>query len=378
MLDMELEIKAIDGCPEDEHAEFVELHIRREQRWADVLGHLIETEQADLIGVLFDGVDKLQHLCWRFIDPACRPSEPNAWEQDMIERCERYFRSLDGLIGRIVEQAGPEATIVLASDHGFGPTRDVFHVNSWLEQQGYLTWAGEDTPSGPRGDTDVGFAEMTRHVHALDWSRTVAYAATPSSQGINIVDRLPGGEEPMPEDVRAKLVQEIAAGLREIRRPHDGAALVEEVWTREQAFAGPFEQLGPDLSLVLADGGTISILPSETVVARRPEARGHHRWEGIFIAAGPGIRKGASVEELSIVDVAPLLLHQLGLPAPEDMSGSVPEAVFEPGELERRPPRRAPAPAAPAPIQSVGEGAELEPEEQAAVMERLRALGYVE
>ena len=81
----------------------------------------------------------------------------------------------------------------------------------------------------------------------------------------------------------------------------------------------------------------MSILPSETVVARRPQPRGHHRWEGIFLAAGPGIRAGASVEELSIVDVAPLLLHQLGLPAPEDMAGSVPEAIFEPGELERRP-----------------------------------------
>ena len=34
---MELEIKAIDGCPEDEYAELVELHIRREQRWAEVL-----------------------------------------------------------------------------------------------------------------------------------------------------------------------------------------------------------------------------------------------------------------------------------------------------------------------------------------------------
>ena len=114
------------------------------------------------------------------------------------------------------------------------------------------------------------------------------------------------------------------------------------MWTREQAFAGPFEELGPDLSLVLADGGTISILPSETIVARRPEPRGHHRWEGIFLAAGPGIRAGASVEELSIVDVAPLLLHQLGLPVPEDMAGSVPEAVFEPAELERRPVRRVP------------------------------------
>jgi predicted AlkP superfamily phosphohydrolase/phosphomutase len=379
MLDMELEIKAIDGCPEDEHAEFVELHIRREQRWAEVMRYLMQSEPADLMAVMFDGVDKLQHLCWRFIDPACRPAQPTTWEQQMIELCESYFRSLDGLIAGIVELAGPEATVVLASDHGFGPTQDVFHVNSWLEQNGYLAWAAEDRANG-RSETDVGFAEMTRHVHALDWSRTLAYAATPSSQGINIVDRLPGSEDPMPEDVRAKLAGDIATALRDVRRPADEHPLVEEVWTREQAFSGPFQELGPDLSLVLADGGTISILPSETetIVARRPQPRGHHRWEGIFLAAGPGIRAGASVEELSIVDVAPMLLHQLGLPVPEDMSGSVPEAVFEPGELEHRPVRRVPAPSPAALAASPAAKVELEPEEQAAVMERLRALGYVE
>ncbi len=377
MLDMQLEIKAIDGCPEDEHADFVELHIRREKRWAEVCRHLMQSDPADLVAVLFDGVDKLQHLCWRFIDPACRPEQPNEWEREMIALCERYFSSLDGLIAGIVELAGPDATIVLASDHGFGPSQDVFHVNSWLEQQGHLAWAAQDG-AGERADTDVGFAEMTRHVHALDWTRTVAYAATPSSQGIHIVDRVPGGEEPMPPQVRAQLAEDIAAALREVRRPHDGVPLVEEVWTRERAFAGPFEALGPDLSLVLADGGTISILPSETTVARRPEPRGHHRWEGIFLAAGPGIRAGASVDELSIVDVAPLLLHQLGLPVPEDMSGSVPEATFEAGELARRPVRHAPAPAAPVLVSSLAPELALEPEEQAAVMERLRALGYAE
>jgi predicted AlkP superfamily phosphohydrolase/phosphomutase len=374
MLDMELEIKAIDGCPEDEHAEFVELHIRREQHWAEVMRHLMESEPADLMAVMFDGVDKLQHLCWRFIDPASRPEQPNEWEQDMIERCERYFSSLDGLIKGIVEAAGPDATIVLASDHGFGETRDVFHVNSWLAEQGYLHWAGEDTVE-ERGETEVGFAEMTRHVHALDWKRTVAYAATPSSQGINIVDRVPGGEEPMPAEARAKIAGEIAAGLREVVRPHDGKSLIDEVWTRDQAFSGPFEALGPDLSMVLADGGTMSILPSETIVARRPEVRGHHRWEGIFIAAGPGIRQGAGTEELSIVDVAPLLLHSIGLPVPEDMSGNVPTAIFEPGELERRPVGHAPPSPPPA---STPAAIEFAPEEQAAVMERLRALGYVE
>jgi predicted AlkP superfamily phosphohydrolase/phosphomutase len=377
MLDMQLEIKAIDGCPEDEHADFVDLHTRREQRWAEVLRHLMETEPAELMAVMFDGVDKLQHLCWRFIDPAFRPERPSAWEREMIARCERYFGSLDEQIASIVELAGPDATVVLASDHGFGPTRDVFHVNSWLHEHGYLEWAAEDDADG-RSDTDVGFAEMTRHVHALDWSRTVAYAATPSSQGIHIVDRVPGSEDPMPQDVRAKLREDIAAALREVRRPHDDRPLVEEVWPRQQAFAGPYEQLGPDLSMVLADGGTISILPSETIVARRPQARGHHRWEGIFLAAGPGIRAGASVDELSIVDVAPLLLHRLGLPVPDDMSGSVPEAIFEPAELERRPVVRAPAPAAAIGVPSPAAKVEFEPEEQAAVMERLRALGYVE
>jgi predicted AlkP superfamily phosphohydrolase/phosphomutase len=337
----------------------------------------METEPADLVAVMFDGVDKLQHLCWRFIDPACRPVRPSAWEREMIERCDRYFHSLDELIAGIVELAGPEATVVLASDHGFGPTRDVFHVNSWLERHGYLAWAAAEDANG-RSDTDVGFAEMTRHVHSLDWSRTVAYAATPSSQGIHIVDRLPGGEEPMPESARAKLARDIADALRDVPRPHDGRRLVEEVWTREQAFAGPFEELGPDLSLVLADGGTISILPSETIVARRPEPRGHHRWEGIFLAAGPGIRAGATVEQLSIVDVAPLLLHRLGLPVPEDMSGSVPEEVFEPAELERRRVRRVSVAPAAVPVASPAAEIELEPEEQAEVIRRLRALGYVE
>jgi predicted AlkP superfamily phosphohydrolase/phosphomutase len=376
MLDMELEIKAIDGCPDDEFADFVELHIRREQRWGEVLLALMRDEPADLIAVLFDGVDKLQHLCWRFIDPRFRPAEPTDWEREMIDRCERYFRSLDTMIGRLVEAAGPEATVLLASDHGFGPTRDVFHVNSWLEQVGYLAWNKDQPATDERSATDVGFAEMTRHVHALDWSRTLAYAATPSSQGINIVERVPGSEERMPEETRARIAAELAEALHEIRRPADGQPLIEEVWTQERAFAGPYQQFGPDLSLVLADGGTISILPSETIVARRPQVRGHHRWEGIFLAAGPGIRSGARLDGLSIVDVAPLMLHQLGLAVPDDMAGRVPAELFEPAEFRRRPVRTvavAPAvtgPSAPAP--------ELAPEEQTAVMQRLRALGYVE
>ena len=92
MLDMELEIKAIDGCPEDEHAEFVELHIRREQRWAEVLRYLMD----DRTGRPDGG-----HVRRRRQAPAPvlalhrsrlpARSSPNAWEQQMIELCEQLL-----------------------------------------------------------------------------------------------------------------------------------------------------------------------------------------------------------------------------------------------------------------------------------------------
>jgi predicted AlkP superfamily phosphohydrolase/phosphomutase len=377
MLDMELEVKAIEGCPADEQHAYVEQHIAREQRWLEVARHLMTEEPAELVAVMFDGVDKLQHLCWRFIDPDCRPADPTPWEQGMIDRCERYFRTLDEILAELAGIAGAEATLVLASDHGFGPTRDVFHVNSWLEREGYLAWA-DDADADERDGTRVGFKDVTRHVHALDWTRTVAYAATPSSQGIHIVSRVPGTDTPLPGDERRRIRDELAGKLRELRRPHDGAPLVARCWTREEAFAGPHEGIGPDLSLLLADGATMSILPSQELVVRRPEPAGHHREVGMFLAAGPGIRAGEAVGELSLVDVAPFVLHRLGLPVPDDMAGRVPVELLEDAELAAHPPRTVPA-AAPAAVAAVTpDDLELDADEQAGVMQRLKALGYVE
>ena len=80
-LDMALEAKAIEGCPDEEYADWIALHIRRERRWVEILRtSLLKTHRPSLVGVVFDGVDKLQHLCWRFLDPSCRPEQPTEWE----------------------------------------------------------------------------------------------------------------------------------------------------------------------------------------------------------------------------------------------------------------------------------------------------------
>ncbi|HVN37468.1 MAG TPA: tetratricopeptide repeat protein [Myxococcota bacterium] len=56
-----------------------------------------------------------------------------------------------------------------------------------------------------------------------------------------------------------------------------------------------------------------------------------HEPDGIFIAAGPHIRRGERVEGASVLDLAPTVLHYLDLPVAKDMDGSVLEAIFEPG-----------------------------------------------
>ena len=298
-------------------------------------------ESADLTAVLFDGVDKLQHLCWRFLDPACRKDDPSPWERTITDLCEDYFRELDGLIGRIVALAGPEANVVLASDHGFGPTSDIFYVNTWLEQEGYLAWSG---------GRDAGAAGRRQVRHRLDRparlrTRLGAYASrTPprraargsTSSGDHGED---GGRTPANPGACDAMRDELAGALRRLRHPETGRPVVSEVWTREEAFSGPFASMGPDLTIMLEGNGIVSILRSASPFGRRPEPTGTHCPEGIFLARGPAFRRGASIDDLSIVDVAPLLLQCLGVAIPEDLDGQLPATALDPTELRRRPPR---------------------------------------
>lgn len=102
-----------------------------------------------------------------------------------------------------------------------------------------------------------------------------------------------------------------------------------------------------------------------------------HGMDGVFIASGPGFASGVNLENASIYDVMPTLLHRVGLPAGEDMPGRVLEEAFTEEFLERIPPRR---------IQTWERGDRSQAEEEPlvegpmddAILEKLRTLGYVD
>lgn len=374
-MDVNMDEKAVEGCPEEEYEDWIQLHIKRERQWFEVLRYLMLHDPCHLQAIVFDGVDKLQHLCWRFLDPALIEQNPSSFQRKIRALCLEYFRQLDQFIAEIVALAGKEANVFIVSDHGFGATTEIFYLNAWLNQHGYLQWT-DDAKADENSFSKLGLSMPRKQAYLLDWTKTTAYAITPSSNGIHICVAGVRGEEGIPpsdyDGFRRKLTRELLS----FTDPATGQAVVTRVFTKEEAFAGSQINDAPDLTVTLRDNGFISILKSDVLLKQRAQPLGTHLKEGIFIASGPFIRKGIRVSQLSILDVAPTLLYSLGLEIPEDFEGRMPEEIFEPSHVLKHPVRRGSPtlPQKPFPQSEEGENAE----EQAKILARLKALGYVE
>jgi predicted AlkP superfamily phosphohydrolase/phosphomutase len=377
-MDFDEERKAVSGAPLDECDPWIRLHVNRDRQWFEVFRHLLTVESYGLAGIVFDGVDKLQHLLWRYLDPSLEPASPSREYVRTRESCWRYFAQLDTFLAETVSFAGRDATIFIVSDHGFTGCRDIVFINTWLEQRGYLTWKSDVPVIADRGDRDR-FDELEPDFYqlsAFDMSRTVAYALTSASNGIHINVRGARGDDGIApesyEPFRADLVRSL---LTECVDPGTGEPLVTAVSLREDAFGGPHMALAPDLTLTLRDHGFVSVRRGRSLLAVRPEIVGTHHPRGVFVARGPNIRPGRLAEPLQLVDVMPTALYATGLAIPPDLDGRVVTEMFQPEHLHfhrvkvARAFEFAPAAAAAGAAPS-GQDAD--------VLARMKALGYLE
>jgi hypothetical protein len=132
------------------------------------------------------------------------------------------------------------------------------------------------------------------------------------------------------------------------------------------------------LTLFLREPGFLSILRANTPIQPRQAPYGAHHPHGIFLGCGPGIRTGEKVSPFSIVEMAPTLLYSLGLPIPSDMEGTPVLSAFTPTFVTAHP-MRLEEPGQPrAALPHEPEQAFLPAAEEAQIMERLKALGYLQ
>ncbi len=123
---------------------------------------------------------------------------------------------------------------------------------------------------------------------------------------------------------------------------------------RVEAFPNQYRELDKVLGTILKhlDTDTILIILSDHGIKPLREVESHlahhdhagttpviakHDFEdgddvpGLFVAMGPGIKKGARVMGLpmSVFDITPTILHIYGIPAPKQMKGRVLTEIFE-------------------------------------------------
>jgi predicted AlkP superfamily phosphohydrolase/phosphomutase len=145
------------------------------------------------------------------------------------------------------------------------------------------------------------------------------------------------------------------------------AAALQRYYVYTDALIGRvLERYGPeDLVMVVSDHG---FEPGEVLGFLTGTHETHRAVDGVIFARGPGVAVPERNRQLSVNDVTPTALAWLGLPVADDMDGRV--APFLVGAAPARVPTYA---------GTRVESLQYAPSDsEAALLEELRALGYVE
>ncbi len=152
---------------------------------------------------------------------------------------------------------------------------------------------------------------------------------------------------------------------------------VDAIYREADAMLGRMlERIGPGWNvMVLSDHGFKhgqNRPATDPRIGHGPAADWHDRF-GVFVLWGPDVRRGVSVADASVLDVAPTVLALYGLPVADDMDGRVLEEALEPAFLETHPVGRV-ASYETGEARTVATAGSDQDEE---LIEKLRALGYI-
>lgn len=349
--------------------------------------------------------DILCHKFWRYQDPThplYDEREAAQWGS-VINDC---FKYLDKFNARILEKfADDNTTVIVLSDHGFGPLTHAVYLNRYFATRGLLGYHKESVnllrallQSGVRrlNHPWVGafkqrafelLPQLKSNLHYamaygnFDWSNTRAYAVgTMGNVYINLRGREPRGIVAPHDydDTRGEVIAVMKALLDpETRRP-----IFDAVYRREEIYHGDALDDAPDVVGLIDGPYHIAAVDwrgessSKSIVEKvgsqllfASDTSGQHRMDGILVMNGNGIAPNDPIAQSpSLIDLAPTILQLLGEPIPNDMDGRVVNEWLTNKRLAEY------APAANFENQMEGEYSEAEQKE---IEERLAGLGYL-
>jgi len=314
-----------------------------EQR-GTVAATLAERHKPGFLFALFRETDRLGHQFWNemSLPPAKMPPA-------LLE----FWRTVDracAQVDRAFRVEGSRSVTLVISDHGLGPIQSDFLTNRWLAEQRFLVFQGGADTSRRRllgrvllrtqsigavrkvmrplvnlvrdgrraklAEFVGGATSFEKFSSRIDWNRTVAFSH-PIPEGIYL--------NPNNPDLTPERAEAIRGEIRRRLEAYPDAFI--EVLDPKTIYRGSNLTHAPAL-LIRVDGmctePRMDFGYPSPLIRERPDyfcGTGTHRMNGILIGAGDGIRPGASVGTLDLVDVAPTILEGMGFDEPEGMAG---------------------------------------------------------
>jgi predicted AlkP superfamily phosphohydrolase/phosphomutase len=325
--------------------------------------HLMKQHSWDFFGVNFSSIDQVQHHFWKYLD------SDNPFKDSILN----VYKRVDQAVGRICRSVPQGTNIFLMSDHGAGAASPyVFFIDEWLRQnkllefkksfsvKGFatkclktaLTTASQNLSSNVKDVLMRCFPGMRVKSQGyvrralINWRQTKVFSGEhPSTLRINLKGREEQGivEPHEYDDLRERLIDE----LEGLKNPFNGQKLIEKVYRREALYHGHYVSNAPDLIIhpvgfayQIKGGRFTSRYYKQVISKKNPNeffVNGVHRLNGIFIAAGDGIKTREATSQLDIFDLFPTVLYALGLSVPANVDGKVAGEVFEEGYLAANP-----------------------------------------
>lgn len=282
-----------------------------------VIKYLLKNKQWDFSMFVEIGLDRLHHMFWKYYDKSHPRYEPNSKYQNTIPD---YYKFLDDKIGELLEIIDDDTYVITVSDHGTASMKGAFCVNEWLIKEGYLVL--KNYPSDIRDITKCD----------VDWSKTTAWGWGGYYARIffNIQGRETDGT--ISFDKLDQVKKELEQKILNIKGPN-GEDFDNKVVYPEQLY-DEVNGAKPDMmvyfdNLYWRSAGTLghsSLYLSENDTGPDDSV---HWWDGMFIMYNKKnqIEKGKRLNELSIYDIAPIILDILNVEIPSDMTGMVPQEI---------------------------------------------------
>ncbi|MBC8369760.1 MAG: alkaline phosphatase family protein [Planctomycetes bacterium] len=404
---------AIGDVPADNEPEMI-FHSSNEAAAVKSLYHVIEQitrmgeycidkYDPDLFVLVFRQVDLTSHQAWCYQDPQWQKANPGKWEsrQNMLAD---VYSAVDAAFGRLRDKAKTlegEVAFGTCSDHGFGPITYRYYMNKWLLDNGYLVlkssapamkrklWLAKKWNSVLRRTgilriltargRKLGKGQEQTIADMIDWSKTRAYSSFSGGEDIvliNLKGREPHGIVNEGAEYEA-LREEIISKVTEMRAP-DGATIIARAYKREDLWQGEQLHIAPDIQCITKETAcNMSPSPLHPVVAE-PAVEGcpaMHRPQGIYGWEGDDVVKsGERITGFQIADMAPTMMHLMGLEVDDYMDGRVMTDCFKDEYNQKNPVRTRSGAVTLTPRTFQGDVEE----DDEKLLETMRALGYME